>query len=174
MATALTSLALRPRRSEVKPPLVRVKTVFQRGEAPEILEVEANLDPLEVLKAAGVGLLVGGVTLAAGWVLWEGLTLPSPVGAVRVIRGAKETPFWQAEAARARDLLQARRDHKSFKNAGTTIAGGLDVATRCEELHQRWRSLRSTSWWLLPERIAELKSIEQEAEILGCPWLANP
>ncbi len=118
MATALTSLALssvakRPR--EVKPPLVKIRTVFQRGEAPEILDVEANLDPLEILKAAGVGILVGGVALAAGWLLWDGLAAPTPFGAVQVFRGVKESPYWREQAAtaqecgRLRSLIRQRR-----------------------------------------------------------------
>ena len=87
---------------------MRVKTVFQRGEAPEILEVEANLDPLEILKATGVGILVGGVALAAGWILWDGLAAPSPVGPVQIFNGVKTIPFFKRQAER----LQARIEDK--------------------------------------------------------------
>ncbi len=117
MATALTSLALgsvakRPR--EVKPPLVKVRTIL-REDTPAEFDVEANLDPLELLKAAGVGVLVGGVALAAGWLLWDGLAAPTPFGAVQVFRGVKESAYWRDQAAtaqecgRLRGLIRQRR-----------------------------------------------------------------
>ncbi len=117
MAAALTSLALGTsvRKREVKPPLVKIRTIFQRGEAPEILDVEANLDPLEILKAAGVGILVGGVALAAGWLLWDGLAAPTPFGGIQVFRGVKQSPYWQEQVAtaqecgRLRSLIRQRR-----------------------------------------------------------------
>ncbi len=178
MATALTSLALgsvakRPR--EVKPPLVKIRTIFQRGEAPEILDVEANLDPLEILKAAGVGILVGGVALAAGWLLWDGLAFPSPVGPVQIFRGVKETPFWQAEAERARLWLQLRRATQSGGEL-VTSATGLTAAqveatlqqsigdVECQLLNREWAKARrrgdSTS----------AESFFQQAKEKGCPW----
>ncbi len=111
MATAITSLALgtSSKKREVKAPLVRVRTVFQRGEAPEILEVEANLDPLEILKAAGVGVLVGGVALAAGWLIWDGLAFPGPTGPVQIFNGIKTVPWWQRQAERAGLRLENRQ-----------------------------------------------------------------
>ncbi len=119
MAAPLTALALRPKAAGVKPPLVKVKTrlILQRGEAPELsdTEIEANLDPLEILKAAGVGILVGGVALAAGWLLWDGLAAPTPFGTAQVFRGVKESPYWREQAATAqecgklRSLIRQRR-----------------------------------------------------------------
>ncbi len=109
MALPLTALAtLRPPK-QVKAPLVRIKTVFTQGETPEVVEVEANLDPLEILKAAGVGILVGGVALAAGWLLWDGLAAPTPLGPIQIFRGMKESPFWEDEARRARARLDRKR-----------------------------------------------------------------
>ncbi len=114
MALALTALAtLRPPK-QVKAPLIRAKTIIQREEGGQI-ELEANLDPLEILKAAGVGILVGGVALAAGWLLWDGLAAPTPFGAVQVFRGVKESPYWKEQAAtaqecgRLRSLIRQRR-----------------------------------------------------------------
>ena len=125
MAAALTSLALGSsvKKREVKPPLVRVRTVFQRGEAPEILDVEANLDPLELLKAAGVGILVGGVALMAGWLLWDGLAAPTPFGGIQVFRGMKESAFWSAEADKAKDRLTDRREARAQEAAKEKVRG---------------------------------------------------
>ena len=110
MAAPLTALALgSARKREVKAPLVRVRTVFQRGEAPEILEVEANLDPLEVVKAAGVGILIGGVALAAGWLIWDGLAAPGVFGPVQIFNGIKTVPWWQRQAERLGLRLENRQ-----------------------------------------------------------------
>ncbi len=138
MATALTSLALGTavQKRGVKPPLVRVKTrlILQRGEAPEIsdTEIEANLDPLEILKAAGVGILVGGIALAAGWLLWDGLAAPTPFGAVQVFQGVKESPYWQEQAAtaqecgRLRSLIRQRRQIKKTEGCDEACQAQMD------------------------------------------------
>ena len=125
MAGALTALALRPR--QVKPPLLKVRTVFQRGEAPEVFDVEANLDPLELLKAAGVAVVVGGTALVAGWLLWDGVALPSPFGPVQVFNGLKSAPFWKDQAERVKGRVEARQVPVGFLTDAGTMA--TDQAT---------------------------------------------
>lgn len=111
MAGTALSLASQVAKPKPKVPLVRIGTRFFReievgkGDAKQTVfvpvDVEFNLDPLEVVKAAGIA---GAVLTAAGlvaYVAWEGLTLPTPFGAIRVIRGMKETPFWSNQAKRA-------------------------------------------------------------------------
>ena len=95
---------------------MRIRTIFQRGEAPEILDVEANLDPLEILKAAGVGILVGGIALTAGWLLWDGLAAPTPIGPVQVFRGMKEAPFWRKQRDRFVEEIEERQVCKDLKD----------------------------------------------------------
>lgn len=154
----LTSLALRPRRSEVKPPLLRAKTVLTRGETPEVVELEANLDPLELLKAAGVAIVIGAVGLTTAWVFWEGLSLPSPFGAVRVINGAKERPFWKDQTERAKKAVELRQAKKDLKNLGIPPLLDEDpcVASKAAfdvESNQRFRDL-----------------IRKAAKADGCAW----
>ena len=125
MAGALTALAIRPRQS--KPPLLRVKAIAQRGEAPEILEVEASLDPLEILKAAGVGIVVGGVALISGWLLWDGLAAPTPFGPVQIFNGLKTSPWAADQAARLRGRVANRQVPVGFLTDEGTMA--TDQAT---------------------------------------------
>ncbi len=133
MATPITALALGTsvRKREVKPPLLRAKTVLQTEQGTPI-ELEANLDPLEVLKAAGVGILVGGVALAAGWLLWDGLAAPTPFGAVQVFRGVKESPYWKEQAAtaqecgRLRSLIRQRRAIKKTAGCDESCQAQMD------------------------------------------------
>ncbi len=134
MAAALTSLAVGTsvRKREVKAPLVRIRTVFTQGETPEQAEVELNLDPLEILKAAGVGILVGGVALAVGWILWDGLAAPTPVGPVQVFRGMKESPYWREQTAtakecgRLRSLIRQRRQIKKTAGCDESCQAQMD------------------------------------------------
>ncbi len=176
MALPLTALAtLRPPK-QVKAPLIRVKTIITRGETPEVVEVEANLDPLEILKAAGVGVLVGGVALAAGWLLWDGLAAPTPFGPAQIFRGAKESPFWQAEAERARRAWYHRliersggipRDARtglSAEEAAEVILGNIGDAT-CQLLNREWVKAKRQG------RSSDTERFLQQARENECPWV---
>ena len=164
MAAALTSLALGSsvKKREVKPPLVRVRTIFQRGEAPEILDVEANLDPLEILKAAGVGIVVGGVALVAGWLLWDGLAAPTPFGPIQVFNGMKDSPFWKTEASRARTLLTIRRLRKgALSGEGTIPDPGLYDDDPC---------VVSEALFNAETNAAFRAAFKADAKTQGCAW----
>ncbi len=136
MAGTALSLASQAARPKPKVPLVRIGTRFFReivvgkGEEKQVVlvpvDVEFNLDPLEVVKAVGIlgAVLVGGGLLA--YVAWEGLTLGTPLGAFRVIRGMKETPFWQGQATRAQTLLKQRQIGEGFITDKTLNATDSD------------------------------------------------
>lgn len=126
-AQALTALTGKAAPPKPKAPLVRVGTQFFRevevgkGDTKQVVlvpvDVEVNLDPLEVAKAAGIGLAVAVVGGLVAYVAWEGLTLGTPLGAFRVIEGLKDTPFWKDEADRAQKALLARRTAKAAEEA---------------------------------------------------------
>lgn len=158
MATALTSLALGAvgeRKREVKEPLVRVRTIFQRGEAPEILEVEANLDPLEVFKALGFGIVVGGVALAAGWILWDGLAAPTPFGSIQIFNGLKTNATAREEADRLQGSLKTRRQctdlRTGYRKLLAVASAETDPASKASIL-------------------AEAEKFKEAAANLGCRW----
>lgn len=139
------------------------------------IDVEANLDPLEIAKAAGV---LGAVAVAGGlvaYVAWNGLALPTPFGAIEVIRGMKETPFWQAEAERARKALALRR---AAQSGGELVESttGLSAAeaeasiqssigdTECQLLNREWAKARRRGDSTSADRFF------QQAKEKGCPW----
>lgn len=111
MAGTALSLAERVTKPKPKVPLVRIGTRFFReievgkGDEKQVVlvpvDVELNLDPLEVAKAAAVAGVVAVVGGVAAWLVWDGLALPSPAGPIQVWRGLKEVPFWSDQAKRA-------------------------------------------------------------------------
>lgn len=140
--------------SKPKAPLVRIGTQFFReievkeGHKKKTLlvpvDVEANLDPLELLKAAGV--VVGGAF--ASWVAWHGVEVANPFGgAIKVIPGLKESPFWQDVASRLMDRLAPGSAPVSPEEARiiteeVTIAPtpeGLNCCEQCRKLHREGR-----------------------------------
>ena len=160
MAGALTALALRPR--QAKPPLLKVRTVFQRGEAPEVLDVEANLDPLELLKAAGVAVVVGGSALVAGWLLWDGLAAPTPFGPVQVFNGMKDSTFWKTEASRVRAALTIRRLRQGAASGEGTIPD--------PDLFDEDPCVRSEAVFKAETNAAFRAAMKAKAKNEGCAW----
>ena len=73
------------------------------------VDVEVNVDPLELLKAAGVA---GAVAVAGGlvaYVAWNGLVLPAPAGPFELIPGLKKTSFWAGQAQKLAARIQDRQ-----------------------------------------------------------------
>ncbi len=126
------------------------------------MELEANLDPLEILKAAGVGILVGAVGLTAGWLLWDGLAAPTPFGPIQVINGMKTSPFWKTEAQRARNALTIRRLRKgAISGEGTIPDPGLFDSDPC---------VRSEAIFNAETNAAFRAAFKAKAKKDGCAW----
>jgi len=151
---------------------VRVGTQFFRevevgkGDTKQVVlvpvDVEVNVDPLEVAKAAGIAgaVLVAGGLLA--YVAWEGLTLGTPVGPFRVINGLKDSPFWKKEASRARAALTIRRLRAGAASGEGTIPDpGLFDEDPC---------VRSKAVFDAETNAAFRAAMKAKAKKAGCAW----
>ena len=120
----------------------------------EPIDLEAHINPV----AIGLGALGLGAAALAAWVAWNGIKVGVPtIGTVTVIPGIKDTARGQRFA----------EEHLPPPPPPT--------GNSCQDLHDRWRNLRSDPiWWLNPFKIVELQAIEHDATVLGCAWLANP
>ena len=133
------------------------KVEFQVGKEKQAflapVDVELHVNPMSLgLAAAGLGL----AGLAA-WVIWNGLSLPTPFGAVNLFPGLKDSELGE-----------------SIKEKITPPPDMPDTGA-CQVLHDRWRALRADPFWFFnPAVVAELTAIEHDAQVLGCAWLANP
>lgn len=173
MGIATEALALAKPKPKV--PLVRIGTRFFRevklgGEKVLIpVDVEMNLDPLEVAKAAAVAGVVAVVGGLVAYVAWEGLTLGTPLGAFRVIEGLKDSPFWKAEAERAQDLLRARRSIQ----AGGTIVESVIGATEAREDPECELLSREYQKALRSGRKTDAARFLQQAKDGACRWATD-
>ncbi len=103
------------------------------------VEVEFNLDPLEITKAAGI---LGAVAVAGGlvaYVAWNGLALPTPFGAIEVIPGLKKTEFWKGQADKAEKALLARQTKKESERLLTLSQRCADAKTGLSKLKKLLR-----------------------------------
>lgn len=104
------------------------KTGALRKHTQEILEpidVELHINPVTI-GLAGVG---AGVVGLVGYVAWHGLSIPAPLGgAIGLIPGLKDSPFWSQEALRAQWKLYCRRRGGTPEERAACLLTGLERA----------------------------------------------
>ena len=131
------------------------------------VDVEFNLDPLELVKAAGI---LGAIAVAGGvalHVIWNGLDIPAPLGgAIELVPGLKDSKFWKDQADRltsrwedrqagVSDLTEASKATKTSQikcGAAKVLYSGLSDFSRgfcrrndltTEECVEAWRELKA-------------------------------
>lgn len=105
----------REREETVYGPDLTPKTKVPRKHTRRVLEpvdVELHVNALSVGILGAVGVAAG----IAAWILWDGLAAGTPFGQVQVLRGMKDSPYWQDQSANAkrcgelRSLIRQRRE----------------------------------------------------------------
>jgi len=186
MAGTALSLAGGVTKPTPKPPLVRIGTRFFREATLENgkvvlvpVEVELNLDPTEVAKAAGLAVLAAAVGAAASIVAWHGISVPTITGgSITFVKGLKETTLGK-DAARAYERWAIQRRIRASGGEVVESRVGLTPTevedalltgigdTTCQLLNREWAVAKRQG------RTEDAARFRQQATDRGCPWVKH-
>ena len=161
---------------QVKAPLVRdgrpglTKSGRQRfTKVLEPIDVELHVNPV----SAGLGVAAAGVAALAGWVAWNGVSIPSPLGgSITLLGGIKDSPLgtWITGEIRRRRLPPAAKSVEELVN--TPLSEPLlqtDTVflqtgrSECEDLLIKYNGASRSN-------LALASRYRAEAKALGCGW----
>lgn len=142
------------------------RTVKDPGTGIEFLvpvEFEFHLNPLNIALTLGGTLVAGALGLLAGSVLWNGLAIPSPLGAVQVLPGLKESPF-------LRDLRDEYQERFGDWRERRRVCSDLEIGF--DKIFVLYTDPTNPNY-LDPLIETELLHILEVAKQEGCTWQRN-